>query len=262
MTPLAFPWTKEPLPRDRFPSTEIEQRLAYGELPGIALAPEEDRAELLRSYAVIHLEEEIRREANVRDWTAFLRFLRLAALESGGTLNFQAIAKEAGVSQPTVKGYYQLLDDMFVGFHVNAWSRSPRKHLLSTPRFLLFDLGLRHAAAGLLPSPITVQANPGPLFEQWVGIELWKRLQYLGRGQLYYLRTRDGAEVDYIVELDGWVAPVEVKWTERPTLSDARHLRTFLAEHPKEATHGFVVCRCERPMLLDDNITAIPWDAL
>lgn len=71
------------------------------------------------------------------------------------------------------------LKDMFVGFRVPVFTKSPRKKLLSTPKFLFFDLGVRHAAAGLTPSGDLVNASPGPLLEQWVGIELWKRLQYL-----------------------------------------------------------------------------------
>lgn len=223
-----------------FPPAGLETRLAYGELPGVVTAPEEDRADLLRAYGLVHMEEEIRREALVKDWGAFVRFLRLAAAESGQVLHYAAISNEAGVSQPTVKSYYQLLEDMFVGVRVPAWSRSPRKNLLSTPKFLLFDIGVRHAAAGFEASLAVAQSNPGPLFEQWVGLELWKRLQYLGQGELYYLRTRDGAEVDFIVQHAGRLTPIEVKWTENPTLSDARHLLTFMAENPKQARRGFV----------------------
>jgi len=220
------------------------------------------RKTLLRAYAIAHLEEEIRREAMVKDWAAFVRFLRLAATESGQILNYAAISRETGLSQPTVKSHYQLLDDMFIGFSITAWSGSSRKHLLSTPRFLLFDLGLRHAAAGLTPSRDVVRANPGPLFEQWVGIELWKRLQYLGGGTLHYLRTKDGAEVDFIIAHRGKLTPVEVKWTENPSVSDARHLLTFLREHPRTAQHGYLICRCRLPRQLHDKVTALPWFCL
>ena len=114
---------------------------------------------------------------------------------------------------------------MFIGFRIPAYSRSSRKNLLSTPKFFFFfDLGVRHAAAGLMPSRVLAKANPGPLFEQWVGIELWKRLQYLGDGQLFYFRTRHGAEVDFIVERQKELTPIEVKWTAHPDLQDARHL--------------------------------------
>lgn len=249
-------------PGKHFAAADLETRLVFGELPGIAAAPERDRAALLRSYATAHLEEEIRREAMVKDWAAFLRFLHLAARESGQITNHAAISRDAGVSQPTVKSHYQLLEDMFIGFTVPAWSKSPRKNVLSTPRFYLFDVGVRHAAGGLQPSRSTVQADPGPVFEQWVGIELWKRLQYLGRGSLHFLRTKDGSEIDFIVEQPGKVTPVEVKWTERPSASDCRHLRTFLDEHQATSKHGYVVCRCPRPMQLDDRITAVPWWSL
>ena len=259
--PLSFPWSGR-TPSNLFEPADLETRLAFGELPGISTAPEEDRNELLRAYAVVHLEEEIRREAMVKDWAAFLRFLRLAAAESGQILNYAAISNESGLSQPTVKSHYQLLEDMFIGFPIPAWSGSPRKHLLSTPRFMIFDLGLRHAAAGLRASRDIVRANPGPLFEQWVGIELWKRLQYLRTGTLHYLRTKDGAEVDFIVAREGQLTPVEVKWTERPTLSDARHLLTFIREHPKSAKHGYLICRCRLPMQLHERVTALPWSCL
>jgi uncharacterized protein len=259
---LAIPWEGGEGPSRPFPAWDLEARLAYGSLPGIVAAEEKDRAELLKAFAIIHLEEEVRREALVKDWGAFVRFLQLAALESGQMLNYAAISKETGISQPTIKAYYQLLEDMFVGFRVPVFTKSPRKNLLSTPRFFLFDLGVRHAAAGLKPTLETVKTSPGPLFEQWVGIELWKRLQYLGNGQLHYQRTRDGAEVDFIVEQEKSLTPIEVKWTERPALQDSRHILKFMDENRRQVKHGYIVCRCPRPMKIHEKITALPWFCL
>ena len=261
-SPLPFAWGEGRKPERPFPASDLVTRLASGELPGVVAAPEPDRAELLRAFAFVHLEEEIRREALVKDWGAFVRFLQLAAAESGQLVNFAAISQESGVSQPTVKSYYQLLEDMFVGFRVEAFSRSSRKTLLSTPKFLFFDLGVRHAAAGLSATPNVVKVSPGSFFEQWVGIELWKRLQYLGQGKLHHLRTKDGAEVDFIIEREGTLTPIEVKWSEKPTGQDARHLLTFLEEHPKQAKQGYLVCRCSRPAQLHEQITALPWFCL
>ncbi len=80
---------------------------------------------------------------------------------------------------------------MFIAFRLPASSRSRRKNLLSTERFFFFDLGVRHAAAEVPLDAAMVLGNPGPVFEQWVGIELRKRLQYLG------------AEV---IRWSGWIA--------------------------------------------------------
>ena len=260
-SPLPLP-VPAGFPHRPFPAWGIEERLAYGSLPGIIAAEPRDRGELLKAFAVIYLEEEIRREALVKDWGAFVRFLQLAALSSGQHLNYAAVSQETGVSQPTVKAYYQLLEDMFVAFSVPAWTRSRRKNLLRTPRFLFFDLGVRHAAAGLAPSADTVRADVGPLFEQWVGIELWKRLQYLGEGSLYHLRTRDGAEIDFVAESGRRLIPVEAKWTANPSLGDARHLLTFLDEHPGRADEGYIICRCPRPLRIHERIMALPWQML
>jgi predicted AAA+ superfamily ATPase len=260
-SPLPLPaavGVKEPW----FPAAKLVERLTFGELPGVAIAPEDQRADLLRSYCSIYLEEELRREALVKDWALFARFLQLAAAQSGQMLNYAKISKDAGVTLPTVKSYYQLLEDMFMGFRVTAFSGSPRKSLLSTERFCFFDVGVRHAAAELPLQTATVRANPGPVFEQWVGIELWKRLKYLGSGKLHYLRTKAGAEVDFIIEREDKLTPIEVKWTDNPSLTDARHLLTFLGEHPKQAKHGYLVCRCQAPLQLHDKVTALPWFCL
>ncbi|MBM4047345.1 MAG: ATP-binding protein [Planctomycetes bacterium] len=244
-----------------FPPAGLEERLAYGELPGIAMLDEADRGAVLKSFVTVHLEEEIRREALVKDWGAFVNFLRLAAQEAGQVVSFAGISREIGLSQPTVKSYYQLLEDMFIGFQVPAYSKSSRKRLLSTPKFLFFDLGVRHAASGLTPSRDVVTGDPGRWLEQWVGIELWKRLQYRGDGQLHHLRTKHGTEIDFIVERGDRVMPIEVKWTERPSLQDARHLTSFVKENPR-APQGYLVCRCPRPMKLSEHVTALPWFCL
>jgi len=255
---------KQPPVRDApFPFRPLEDRLLFGDLPGIASIDEhDDRRDLLRTYVTAHLEEEVRRETQLRDWGVFLRFLALAAAESGGILNLQALSRESGLSATTIRSHYQLLEDMFMGFMLPAYSGSPRKSVLSSPRFFFFDLGIRNAAAGLALTPDAVHSNPGPLFEQWVGIELYKRLQYLGDGNLSYFRTSGGAEVDYIIERHGKAIPIEVKWTENPSLKDARHLLSFMKDHPEKARRGYIICRCNHPLALSDTITAIPWWAV
>lgn len=105
-----------------------------------------------------------------------------------------------------------------------------------------FDIGVRNVAAGLKASMETVLANPGSLFEQWVGIELWKRLKYVKEGKLSYLRASSGSmEVDFILEYADKLIPIEVKWTDHPIAGDAKHIESFISEHKKLADKGLLV---------------------
>jgi len=112
-----------------FPHRSLEDRLIFGDLPGIAAEQGtlETRRDILRTYTSAYIEEELHRETQLRNWSPFLRFLSLAAAESGSIVNFAALAKETGLSAPTIKSHYQLLEDMFLGFTVPAFSGSSRK---------------------------------------------------------------------------------------------------------------------------------------
>ncbi|MFZ4616106.1 MAG: DUF4143 domain-containing protein [Rectinemataceae bacterium] len=81
-------------------------------------------------------------------------------------------------------------------------------------------------------------------------------------GSLSYFRTSDGAEVDFIIEKEGEIIPIEVKWSENPSLKDARHLKAFVTGHSSRCTRGNIVSRCPYVLELNERITAIPWWAL
>jgi predicted AAA+ superfamily ATPase len=93
-SPLPFDWNKGAQHEHPVPASDLLSRLTFGELAGVVAAPKADRAELLRSFAFVHLEEEIRREALVKDWGVFLRFMHLAAAKSGQIVNFASILQE------------------------------------------------------------------------------------------------------------------------------------------------------------------------
>ncbi len=246
-----------------FPQTSLESLLLYGGLPGVVLESREGQVRSLDAYAEMYLEEEIRREGLVRDVGAFGRFLEMAALESGQIMNLTGISRESGVPIATLRLFYQVLVDTFVGYWIPPFSGRDRSRLLKTPRFYFFDLGVRNAAAGLTASRDLLKVQGGRILEHWVGLELHHRCRLLGRGhRLSFWRTVGGAEVDFVVETPKEIVPVEVKWTERPTTQDARHLEHFLDLHRNHSKRAFVVCRVDSPRQLTDRTLAIPWSEL
>ncbi len=255
LDPLTLEELGKPLP-------DIKDFLLYGSLPAIRLEKDlSTREEELESYVDLYLEDEIRAEALVRDIGAFENFLRLAAIESGNTINFEKISQDIGVARSTIHSYYQILEDCLIVERIEPFTTSvTRKRLIKSPKYLLFDLGLRRLAAE--EHPILPEKYLGPLFEQFVGLELirWTRLQE-NKISLLFWRDASGPEVDWLLRWQNTLIPIEVKWTETPSLRDAKHLSLFLREYP-EAKKGFVVCQVEKPQILEKGIEAISWKKL
>ncbi len=244
----------------RFPMRSLEELLIYGNLPGLYHESKESWLATLFAYTELYIENEIRKENVVGDMGAFLSFLRLAALESGQTVNYSRLASVIGTSVNTVRNYYQILEDTYLGFRLTAFGRS-RKKLVSAPRFLLFDTGVRNALCQLPMSQALVTMDGGHLFEQLVLTELYYRCRYHGRGHgISTWRTRTGAEVDAILETPEEHIPIEVKWTDAPNAKSIRHVDTFLDLHADTASRGYVICRVDRPRRITERITALPWD--
>lgn len=241
---------------------QIENLIVDGSLPEIVLTDDDaDREQLLESYVITYLEEEIRMEALVRNLGSFSRFLELAAAESGYLANLHKISQMIGVAASTIESYYQILEDCLVVERIEPITESKTRHrLVKAQKYLFYDLGVRRVAARegrRLPSKYL-----GHLFEQFVGIELIKlsRLQ-TERTRIRYWSDANGPEVDWVVESPQHWTPIEVKWTDTPSIKDARHLKIFLEEYPK-AKHGYIICRTPHRMKIADNITAISWEEL
>lgn len=238
----------------------FEDSLIFGSLPGIVILPKEDKRDFLKSYAEIYLEEEIRAEALSRKIGAFSRFLELAAVESGTSPNFTKLSNEAGVSQPSIKEFYRMLEDTLVMERIDPYLKNSRKRILSSPRYYFFDIGVRNSLARLPLDKNTINAQKDVLFEHAVILEIIRRIRILNKNyKVCFWRTSGGAEVDCIIDLGNSVIPIEIKASKFAALSELKGLKIFLADYKKIAKHGYVITMGERKEKLAENITALPW---
>ena len=103
----------------------------------------------------------------------------------------------------------------------------------------------------------------GAFFENFIISEV-KKIQNNSKNNafdLYFWRTRDGMEIDLIIEFADKLIPVEIKKTATPTKIHARHLERFIAfeNHSKKVKKGYVVCTVKDKIAISKNVTAIPW---
>ncbi len=251
-----YPLTYRELGRD-FDLTTV---LNWGSLP--AILSESDllvRSEMLESYTATYLREEIREEQIVRRLDPFTRFLEVAAQTSGQIVNYAAVARDCQVDPKSVARFFQILEDTLLGVNLPCFHRSVRQQQSKSPRFYLFDLGVQRSLRGAIGVPVTPQSyGYGQLFEHFVIIEIIRLNSYLRkRWKLSYLRTKDNAEIDLIIERPAEATILlEIKSSALATSYHARHLESFLPDFPE--AQAWLVSQDEKNRK-EGNIDMLHW---
>jgi predicted AAA+ superfamily ATPase len=207
----------EQFPKKNPSDREFQRLLEFGSLPKLLQFREDrDRIDYLRAYATNYVQQEIQAEQWIRKLDPFRRFLAVCAQMNGKVLNYSLIARDVGADATTVKAYYEILEDTLMGFELPAYERSVRKQQRKSPKFYLFDTGVKRALEKTLDVPLHASTSAfGEAFEHWVILEL-KRLHDIKclDFKWSYLLTKDGLEIDLICERPGRpIQLIEIKST-------------------------------------------------
>jgi len=210
---------------------------------------------LMQSYVGDYLKEEIVAEALIRNVPAFTRFLEIAALSNGAVINYTNIASECGVSSPTVKEYFQILEDTLIGRLLPAFRKRKKRRLMATPKFYFFDL-----------SPVIHLSRRGHVekgselfgraFEHFLWMEIVAHSDY---SELFYpfayWRTTSGFEVDFV--LGNGEIVVEAKTTGLVNSNHLKGIRAFNEEYMTK--RSIIVSLDSRARKIEANIEVLPW---
>ncbi|MBI3817096.1 MAG: ATP-binding protein [Planctomycetes bacterium] len=233
---------------------DLLRMLKHGYLPRHYLNDSAPR--LIQAYVQDYLKEEIAAEGLTRRLPAFVNFLGAAALSDTEILSYSTIARDCGVSNVTVREYFNILEDTMIGRSLAAYTKRPKRRVISSPKFYFSDVGV----VNVLAKRRTVEPRSetfGKAFENWVCHELSARKSYADDiDELSYWRLTTGVEVDFIIN-DVEVA-IEAKGTENVTDNHLRGLREIKNEHPK-VKNRIVVSLDPRARRTEDGIDILPY---
>ena len=207
---------------------ELDRAVNQGWLPRHYLT--DDYRPLVRSYVNDYLKEEIAAEGLVRNLPDFADFLRIAAVGDTEVVNHSNIARECAVSAPTVKSYYEILQDTLLGRYLPAYVRRAKRRVMHAPKFYFADVGVVNELArrGRLERGAELY---GKALESWVFHELSAHRAYSDEWcDLTYWKLSGGTEVDFVIA-DAAVA-IEVKATRRVASHHLKGLREMAADYP------------------------------
>lgn len=230
---------------------DLDTYLLYGGLPQVLTSS--DPVEELDAYINTYLKEEIMAESLVQNLAHFSSFLRIAALGNAQQINFANISRDTGVSAASVRAWFGILQDSFIGFLLEPW-QGPKRKAVATAKFYFFDVGVANFLSGFHALPQD-SAMFGTAFEHFIAMELRSWLSYRRiKERFCYWRTREGLEVDFII---GRKLAIEVKASIRVHSRDLKSLRALAQEEHFE--ERILVCREEQERTTEDGIRILPW---
>lgn len=221
----------------------LQEVLKYGSLPAVfSFESGKDKNEFLRSYHYTYITQEITEEQTIRKLDPFRKFLSVAAQMSGKIINYSKIAREVGITTPTVISYFQILQDTLLGQMLESYHTSIRKSQKENPKFFFFDTGVLRALSNTLTLDVLPQTYIyGELFEHFIINQInWLQNYYKKDYRLYYIRTKSGLEIDLIIERPGKkTILLEVKSTENVTREQILSFENLAKDIPNSIPYCF-----------------------
>ena len=232
---------------------QLDHSLRYGQLPTVYT--EADPKKYLEAYVRTYLEEEIRQEGLTRNLSAFARFLEAASFSQGSVLSISSVARECHVERKVVESYFSILEDLMIGYRIPIFSKKAKRRLIVHPKFYFFDVGVYRTLRpmGPLDAPEEVDgiALETLFLEELIALNGALNLGY----KIFYWRTSNGKEVDFVLYGPKGLMSFEIKRTSRITSAMLGGLKSFLADYPMAKAY-FVYGGNRR--MYEDKIELVP----
>jgi hypothetical protein len=240
----------------------LQNLLIYGGLPEVNILENENvKRQYLGDYIQTYLEKDVRDIQLVDNLNVYEQLLKIAAEQTGSLRDDTKIIEALGCARNTLKKYRGLLQATLVYEDIYPYIGSTVKRIVKSPKGYLLNNGLISFLTGLWDTKILEQTGMiGHRLETTFLNEL--RLYMDAQGgrfhQVYYWRTQQGIEVDFILELAPAVYPFEVTHGRTIQEKKVRRLSTFMNNTP-QVKYGFYIYNGEFKFDKKQNIFFIPF---
>ncbi len=213
-------------------NSHLTEFLTFGGYPEVVLTQERERkAELLEGLMSAYLLKDVRLWQYSANTLEVQKLLALLSSQVGSLLSQSDLARNTGLGATALKNRLELLQTTFILHTLPPYHTNPQKELVKAPKAFVVDTGLRNSLLG------TFSITPhtplfGILAENFVVTELLKKRSVFEK--LSFWRTKDGKEVDVVLQRNNALIPIEVKSGNAEHISTG--LRAFIRTYtPKEA---------------------------
>ncbi len=191
----------------------LDEVLVYGQYPFLINSPQDEK--YLLNFVDSLIFKDIL-ELNLIENKKLARdLLRTLAFQIGNLINYSELAVNLNADQRTVKRYIEIFEQSFILFRLYPYSKNRRGEIFKTPKIFFYDTGVRNALIGDFSS-LDSRSDKGALFENFIISELIKQNSYSDSNyKFYYWRTKQGSEIDVVLEKRQQLIGVEIKYKRR-----------------------------------------------
>lgn len=189
----------------------IPHRLIFGYYPEVVMRLGEER-EILRLLSDSYLYKDVLMSDQINKPDSLVKLLQALAFQVGSQVSYNELAQLCGLDSKTVEKYVVLLEQSYVIFRLNSFSRNLRNELKTSKKIYFYDNGIRNALIANF-NQIEGRADRGALWENFLISERKKFLEYNRLwGNSWFWRTKEQKEIDWVEERDGKIIGYEFKW--------------------------------------------------
>jgi len=237
------------------------KRIHRGFLPRLTQRPDLNWESYYADYLKTYIERDVRQLSQVGNTIEFVNFMIALAARTGQLLNIASVARDIGVSEPTVKKWISILETSNIIHLLRPFRLSLTKRAVASPKIYFLDTGLVcYLCRWLTPETLQNGAMSGQIFETYVIGEILKSYYNAGKEpSIYFFRNDKAEEVDLLFYQDGLLYPVEIKKTASPVVGDVSAFRLLSSAFPSaKIEKGGLICVYPRVMSLTDSANTIP----
>lgn len=214
---------------------QLENRLLYGFYPE-AINNQGQEREILKNLVNSYLYRDILAYSGIKKPEVLEKLLQALAFQVGSEVNYNELAQIAGINKVTVQNYIEILEQGYIVFRLNSFSRNLRNEIKQNRKIYFYDNGIRNMIIGNF-NPLDLRPDKGALWENFLISERRKQIQYKETfSKMYFWRTKQQQEVDFVEEKDGVIRGFEFKWENKKVRIPTTFSETYHAE-------GFVIDR-------------------
>ena len=239
---------------------QVMETFLKGGYPEPILEKEEGFHEAwMENYFQTYVQRDIRRLFPRLDLIKYQRFVSMLASLSGTIINRSQVGRSLDISEKSVRDYLQIAEGSYVWRNVPSYESNLSKSIVKMPKGHLRDSGLAHFIRQIKSrDQLLNHPNVGAGFEALITEEIIKGLQALSvtNWHYYYFRTKNGAEIDLILEGPFGTLPIEIKLGSQTKQRQLQAIKNFVQIH--NLPLGIVINNSEKVELIADKIIQLP----